>query len=162
MRRNDDIELFSMSFLDLISCAMAGVLVLYTVADRSAGQATRRKEAPAHVTLTFKDELVGRLGFSVRLTSGTRSYEGSSTRRTGQWIIKENPLTAKLLLDEPLRADATLVVYVEDFDLTVDPATYKETVDVSVVVYSPKRNPPLTSFTMKLERNNAFRAERKI
>ena len=165
MRRNDEIELFSMSFLDLISCAMAGILVLYTVADQSATGAKPRKTTPGFVTLRFQDQKVGRLGFCVRLENGDRVYEGSSTRDSGRWVIKDDPLTALLRLDEPLQSGAKLIVYVEDFDFTVDPSKYKddkEVVKVSAVVYSPKSPESGKPFTMELKKDGAFYDEKDL
>jgi hypothetical protein len=162
MRRNDDVELFSMSFLDLISCAMAGILVLYTVADRSNEAAPPRKNVPGHISISFQDQKVGRLGFCVRLVNGSKTYESSSVRRTGLWVIKDNPLTALLQLNEPLAAGATLVVYVEDFDPALDRPPDGDAVKVSVVVYSPKSSNAARVITMVLNGKDGFYAEQKL
>ena len=65
------------------------------------------------------------------------------------------------MFNETIKPGATLIVYVEDFDFTRIAAGYK-TVDVSVVVYSPKSAQPLRPLSMTLDESNAFRFEQKL
>lgn len=118
-RRSSDIEIFSLSFLDLISCAMGGIIVLYTIADNS--NAAFRHKPTSSIIQVDMSPLTPSAEY-LFLVTNTYTYEGTPAR-PGSWIFGKD--TATLRLKEPLRPDATLTIALVDHDLSKAPIPQK-------------------------------------
>ncbi|QDV17769.1 hypothetical protein Pan153_24240 [Gimesia panareensis] len=109
MRSRNEIQIFSLSFLDLIFCAMAGVLVLYSIADRANRQ--KKSNSISVIEVQLSDE--ARLGHVyIALKTGTKTYHGDSRSSQSDWKFSGN--TASLRIKKPLQLNSILLISVRD------------------------------------------------
>lgn len=119
MSRRAEIEVFSLSFLDLICCGMAGILVLYTTAAPEAPDGRTDERPPRVLTVEFPIEMAG-AEFALEFKNGRRVWRGTSDGGRSDWLFSINPPQAVLQFDEPLeRGNAILRVWIRDFDLAL-------------------------------------------
>ncbi|WP_149495348.1 hypothetical protein [Roseiconus lacunae] len=106
-------QVFSLSFLDLISCAMAGVLVLYAVAERPVP--VRDLKIPAILQIEIPETSINAV-FVFHLRNGTEEHFGDTTNGGGGWIVTDS--SAVLKLENGLDEAASLSLGLRDIDLT--------------------------------------------
>ena len=134
---NNEIEVFGLSFLDLISCAMAGILVLYVTTEEGPIR-TADKRPPKALTIDFPDTLNG-AAVKVVFTNDSKRYEGfSDGHKTSKWTFGVNPITASMQLEEKI-VDPKISISIVDFNpAVIDTAPLINSVSCRVTLLDPE------------------------
>jgi len=157
MKRSRSIEIFSLSFLDLIFCSMAGVLVLYVIADSSEPTDGNKKSVrQVIVTLPKAEETAlptDDLALMLRLSTTNWSAEGSTGGLNGDWVVQRSPPEARLVLEDDVEYPLRLTVTVEDFRASRStPAAFQ----VQVLLVDPAKPGPVAPLQLDLDRSNNY------
>jgi len=158
MRHREEIEVFSLSFLDLIFCTMAGVLVLYITAERS--QSEKPKKIPARIQITFEKELGDALVL-VCLKDGSEKKEGTNME-PNVWAFSGQEFS--IILKKGFKKNASLVLCVQDLGWQSEFANRKSGSEMSIYkarvkIVNPQKgmsNASGGSETVSLEPSNGY------
>lgn len=114
-------EVFSTAFLDMIFCALAGIIVLYVISEPPLD--FPRKEMPERqLTIRVPTEL-GQPRLRVVVVAGAGSIEASLPDEPGPWLVSKEPYSATLLVPAELKYPIRVTIWVEDFDINSAPLT---------------------------------------
>lgn len=128
-------EIFSLSFLDLIFCAMAGVLVLYSIAEPGSPKTEQDDLSVTFIEVQFKSVAKSAL-ISLEVTNGDRFFSatnqfGNSDAHSGSsnWQFNHGsigqPLIARLVISEKVDDVAKLTIRILDHEVGTNPKTYE-------------------------------------
>ena len=114
-RNRPTVEIFSLSFLDLIFCAMAGVLVLYAIEDQSEPKPPKPPPGLIQIELAAENIVA-----SFKLENGSETIYASTAIPALDWQIgvSSKQIDAKLRIEEKLEPNATLTITIVDHDWT--------------------------------------------
>ena len=152
MRHRGEIEIFSLSFLDLISCAMGGIIVLYTITDSDTSRV--RQKPSVTMVMVETSPLYDIAHYRFVLKNRTKTYAGT-TMEPGSWAV--SGATATLRLKEELATESTLIVVLLDhhLDATADGPPNRYGLKVRIV----GGRATLPSREMSLDSVNHFQME---
>jgi hypothetical protein len=109
-KRRFEVEAFGMSFLDLIACAFAGVVILYVTAEPHASEEATSKARLTVIELQAADAVPAVLGLRVHTGTDTLASWQQSTESGIQWIPGSGSLSLVLQKDlGPLTVDVMVL-----------------------------------------------------
>jgi len=156
-RRNSPPEIIGISFLDLVSCAFGGLIVLYALSDRVSGSPEPYPSGIRVLETTIAQGLPYSIGLRFKLNEETHEcWRSNCSSGTGvNWTVTPGNTTA-LIVQSGKISDSVGVALIEG-DNFMSSLPSKSDTKICVKIFTYER-----TTTVSLERKNQYRAKANL
>jgi len=156
-RHNSPPQIIGLSFLDLVSCAFGGLIVLYALSDRVSGSPEPYPSGIRILEVTIEQGLPYSIGLRFKLNEETHEcWRSNCSSGTGvNWTVTPGNTTALIIQSGKISDIVGVALIKGDNFLSSLPSETDTKICVKVFTYEK-------TTTVSLERKNLYRAKANL